>query len=92
MADKKRKLESDAEYTPSKRSKLANEADQFLLPPTPTTYPTTTTTTTTTNLVPTHSSWFKLDQVNEIEKRAFAEFFNAKSTTKTPELYVKNIL
>ena len=37
--------------------------------------------------VPTHSAWFRLDSVDDIEKRALPEFFDGSSSTKTPAAY-----
>lgn len=38
-------------------------------------------------LIPSHSTWFKVSQINDIEKRSLPEFFDGKSTTKTSEIY-----
>jgi SWI/SNF related-matrix-associated actin-dependent regulator of chromatin subfamily C len=37
--------------------------------------------------IPIHASWFAIDKIHEIEQRALPEFFNGKSTSKTPQLY-----
>lgn len=38
-------------------------------------------------LIPSHSIWFKISEINDIEKRSLPEFFEGKSSTKTPEIY-----
>ena len=37
-------------------------------------------------VIPSHSTWFNLDEINEIEKRSLPEFFDFQSTTKTAEM------
>lgn len=39
-------------------------------------------------LMPSHASWFKLDAINDIEKRALPEFFDDRQH-KTPEVYME---
>lgn len=39
-------------------------------------------------IVPSYSSWFDYNSINAVERRALPEFFNAKNTTKTPEVYL----
>ena len=34
------------------------------------------------------ASWFKSEEVHDVEKRALPEFFNGKSESKTPKMYV----
>ena len=38
---------------------------------------------------PSHSLWFKLDAVDDIERRGLPEFFDGGSSIKTPESYVQ---
>ena len=45
------------------------------------------TSSTSAMAVPTHSAWFRLDSVDDIEKRALPEFFDGSSSTKTPAAY-----
>jgi hypothetical protein len=33
-------------------------------------------------------SWFKKDEIHEVEKRALPEFFSGKFASKTPEMFV----
>lgn len=37
--------------------------------------------------VPAHASWYRPNEIHEIEKRYLPEFFNGKSANKTPRLY-----
>ncbi|XP_010523953.1 PREDICTED: SWI/SNF complex subunit SWI3A [Tarenaya hassleriana] len=37
--------------------------------------------------VPAQSSWFSWDDIHEIERRAFEEFFSGSSITRTPKIY-----
>eukprot|EP00126_Sphaerothecum_destruens_P006785 Sdes_comp19527_c0_seq1m11108 len=39
-------------------------------------------------IIPSHSSWFCYDSINEIERRALPEFFTGKNKSKTPEIYL----
>eukprot|EP01132_Coremiostelium_polycephalum_P000488 gene488-616_t len=56
---------------------------------------TTNPTTTTKSVVLTSNfsipknqcSWFKMNEIHEIEKNQMSEFFNGKSPSKTPEIY-----
>lgn len=38
-------------------------------------------------IIPSYAAWFSLDKINEIEKRANAEFFSNKNRSKTPIIY-----
>ena len=38
--------------------------------------------------VPSHSAWFHLDSVSDIERKALPEFFDGRSATKTPAAYL----
>jgi SWI/SNF related-matrix-associated actin-dependent regulator of chromatin subfamily C len=40
-------------------------------------------------IVPSHSSWFNIDDIHEIERRGLPEFFDGKHPGKTPEIYKK---
>jgi hypothetical protein len=40
-------------------------------------------------ILPSHTSWFDMDTVHDIEKRALPEFFDGKNPQKTPEMYLK---
>ena len=37
--------------------------------------------------VPAHSAWFRWDSAHEVERASLPEFFNGKSTLKTPQMY-----
>nr|VDC80599.1 unnamed protein product [Brassica rapa] len=37
--------------------------------------------------IPAHSSWFVWEDIHEIERREFAEFFSESSITRTPKVY-----
>ncbi|CAH8353240.1 unnamed protein product [Eruca vesicaria subsp. sativa] len=37
--------------------------------------------------IPAQSSWFSWDDIHEIERREFAEFFSERSITRTPKVY-----
>jgi SWI/SNF related-matrix-associated actin-dependent regulator of chromatin subfamily C len=39
--------------------------------------------------IPARSSWFKIESIHDIEKRALPEFFNKTSPSKTPEIYME---
>lgn len=39
-------------------------------------------------IIPSYSSWFDYNSINEIEKRGLPEFFNSKNKSKTPEIYL----
>ncbi|KAK9884258.1 hypothetical protein WA026_005207 [Henosepilachna vigintioctopunctata] len=39
-------------------------------------------------IIPSYSTWFDYDSVNELEKRSLPEFFNSCNKSKTPEVYV----
>ncbi len=38
-------------------------------------------------IIPSHSAWFNMLEINEIEKKAMPEFFNNKNKSKTPQVY-----
>ncbi|KAL0491447.1 hypothetical protein AKO1_000874, partial [Acrasis kona] len=40
-----------------------------------------------TVIVPSHSAWFKLEEVNEVERRSLPEFFDNKSPDKNATIY-----
>ena len=35
------------------------------------------------------AAWFRLDRVDEVERRSLPEFFDARSKTKTPTTYMQ---
>lgn len=37
--------------------------------------------------IPSQSGWFRMDSINDIEKRSLPEFFNGRSASKTPKVY-----
>ena len=39
--------------------------------------------------IPEAANWFNIDEINEIEKKEFPEFFNGKYPSKNPEIYKK---
>jgi SWI/SNF related-matrix-associated actin-dependent regulator of chromatin subfamily C len=39
-------------------------------------------------IIPSHATWFSMEEIHSIEKRSLPEFFDSKSTTKTPEMFV----
>ncbi|KAL3286498.1 hypothetical protein HHI36_001003 [Cryptolaemus montrouzieri] len=39
-------------------------------------------------IIPSYSTWFDYDSVNELEKRGLQEFFNGCNKSKTPEVYL----
>ena len=43
---------------------------------------------------PTHAGWFRMDAVDDVERRALPEFFDGSSATKTPQAYthMRNLL
>ena len=43
---------------------------------------------------PAHAGWFRLDAVDDVERRALPEFFDGSSATKTPQAYthMRNLL
>ena len=40
-------------------------------------------------IIPPCSSWFNQKEINELEKRLLPEFFDGKSPSKTPEIYLR---
>ena len=38
-------------------------------------------------VIPSYSAWFSFEAINEIEKKAFPEFFSGKNRAKTPTIY-----
>lgn len=38
-------------------------------------------------ILPSYSSWFKFEDINEIEKKALPEFFSGRNRSKTPDVY-----
>lgn len=38
-------------------------------------------------IIPSYSAWFSFESINEIEKKAFPEFFSGKNRSKTPAIY-----
>jgi len=38
-------------------------------------------------ILPSYSTWFDMNDINEIEKKALAEFFNHRNRSKTPAVY-----
>lgn len=39
-------------------------------------------------IIPSYSTWFDYDSINEVEKRSLPEFFNSRNKSKTPEVYL----
>ncbi|KAK7794654.1 hypothetical protein R5R35_004445 [Gryllus longicercus] len=39
-------------------------------------------------IIPSYSAWFDYNSIHSVEKRALPEFFNSKSKSKTPEMYL----
>ncbi|XP_045483137.1 SWI/SNF complex subunit SMARCC1-like [Harmonia axyridis] len=39
-------------------------------------------------IIPSYSTWFDYDSINELEKRSLSEFFNSRNKSKTPEVYL----
>ena len=65
-----------AEAPDAKRAKRADEPSMGAArPPPPVCF------------VPTHTSWFRVDAIAELERRALPEFFDGRSSTKTADAY-----
>lgn len=41
------------------------------------------------SMLPSCSAWFRINAINAIEKRMLPEFFNSKSVSKTPQVYMQ---
>ncbi|CAM6105320.1 unnamed protein product [Calypogeia fissa] len=41
------------------------------------------------HLVPSHAGWFQWEKIHQLERAALPEYFTAKDTKKTPEIYIE---
>ncbi|KAF8305046.1 SWIRM-domain-containing protein [Clavulina sp. PMI_390] len=67
--------EGDSAAVEANRARLEQEARKYLAEQ------------THAVVIPSHSAWFDMARINQVEERALPEFFNSRNRSKTPAIY-----